>query len=99
MRVAIHVYDLSNGMARQISARLLGTQIDIVPHTGVVVFGKEFFFSGGIQEEDPSAFSLSRGIPVCRTIELGETEIPEEIFREFLEERAPDFSMSTYVRN
>ena len=33
--------------------RLSGKQIDGVWHTGVVVFGKEFFFGGGIQSGDP----------------------------------------------
>ena len=94
--VRVHVYDLSMGMARVHSAALLGTEIPIVPHTGVVVYGREFYFSGGIQNDDPSFFATSRGIPVCRTIDLGDTEIPEEVFHEFLSERSSDFTATTY---
>lgn len=95
--VRVHVYDLSMGMAAQLSASLIGTRIEIVPHTGVVVFGREFFFSGGIAEADPSFFAASRGIPVCRSIELGSTEVPEELFREFLEERSQAYTAESYV--
>lgn len=39
--VSIAVYDLSRGMARELSAQFLGPQyqINAIPHTGVVVFG------------------------------------------------------------
>ena len=42
--VRIVVYDLSGGMARQLSASLLGMHIDCLPHTGIIVFGQEYFF-------------------------------------------------------
>ena len=51
--VEVHVYDLSNGLARVMSQSVVGKQVDIIPHTGVVVDwggGKklEYFFGGGI---------------------------------------------------
>ena len=46
--VAVHVYDLSNGLARTMSMAVVGRQVDIIPHTGVVIFGKEWFFGGGV---------------------------------------------------
>lgn len=39
--VDLHVYDLSNGMAAQFSESVLGKRIELVPHTGVLVFGLE----------------------------------------------------------
>ena len=42
--VRVHVYDLSMGMARQMSLALIGRHLDIVPHTGIVVYDKEYFF-------------------------------------------------------
>ena len=38
--VVLHVYDLSMGMAKQMSPMLLGRQIEMIPHTGVHVHGK-----------------------------------------------------------
>ena len=48
-RVRLHVYDLSQGLARNMSMSFLGVHIDIIPHTGIVCYGNEYFFSGGIQ--------------------------------------------------
>ncbi|RYG52999.1 hypothetical protein EON66_09190, partial [archaeon] len=47
--VTLHLYDLSMGMARTMSPLFIGKLIEFIPHTGVVVFGHEYFFSGGIQ--------------------------------------------------
>lgn len=38
--VSLRVYDLSRGMARQLSPALLGKQIDGIWHTGVLVYGQ-----------------------------------------------------------
>eukprot|EP01134_Creolimax_fragrantissima_P004572 CFRG4572T1 len=47
--VVLHVYDLSQGMARSFSQQILGQQIDGIWHTGVVVYGREFYFAGVIE--------------------------------------------------
>lgn len=47
-KVEVFVYDLSQGMARQMSPALLGKQIDGIWHTGVQVYGTEYYFGGGI---------------------------------------------------
>ncbi|MGB1593038.1 MAG: hypothetical protein ACPIOQ_09825, partial [Promethearchaeia archaeon] len=74
--VVLHVYDLSNGLAKTMSQSFLGKQIDGVWHTGVVVFGKEFFFGGGIQHDEPGRTPY--GIPVDK-IPLGDSHIPEDV--------------------
>lgn len=47
--VAIHVYDLSKGLVRRFSPALVGREIAGLWHTGIVVYGFEYFFEGGVQ--------------------------------------------------
>jgi len=47
-KVAVHLYDISGGLARQLSPMLIGKVIEGLWHTGVVVYGKEYYFGGGI---------------------------------------------------
>ena len=98
--VTLAVYDLSQGMARQMSEQLLGMRIDMIPHTGVIVFGKEYFFGGGIQALPHQQFVASH-MPPCQMINMGTTEINKELFEEFLESVRPRFTMQTYdlIRN
>ena len=87
----------SDGRARganwQMSQSFLGKQIDGIWHTGVVVFGKEFFFGGGIQHGPPGRTPY--GVPVER-LALGDSHIPEDVFLEFLQEISSRFSMDSY---
>lgn len=68
--VQAYVYDITQGMAAQMSMALLGKQIDIVPHTGIVVFGREYFFGSGPCVGEPGN---TIGITPARTLSLGET--------------------------
>jgi hypothetical protein len=45
-RVLLHVYDLSNGMVKNFT-HLLGKEFEGIWHTGIVVYGREYFFGGG----------------------------------------------------
>jgi len=91
--VVLHLYDLSQGMAKNLSRQFLGKQIDGIWHTGIVVFGKEFYYGGGICKDPPS--KTPYGTPM-RSITLGETEIPEELFLEFLQEISYKFTSDKY---
>ena len=91
----VATYDLSNGMARALSQQFLGRQLDLVPHTGIVAFGREYFFSGGIQDE-PQAYFAANVQRLHEAVELGTTEVPRELFEEFLAERAADFTAEKY---
>ena len=73
--VTLVVYDLSRGMARSLSGQFLGPshQIDIIPHTALVVFGKEYYFGQGINCEDPIMFRSSRQMNPIQSISLGRT--------------------------
>jgi thiol-disulfide isomerase/thioredoxin len=91
--VVLHLYDLSQGMAKNLSRQFLGKQIDGIWHTGIVVYGKEFYYGGGISKDPPS--KTPYGTPM-RSITLGETEIPEELFLEFLQEISYKFTSDKY---
>lgn len=92
-KVVLNVYDLSQGLARQLSSTFLGKAIEGIWHTGVVVYGKEYFFGGGIQ--DQPAGQTPYGKP-CKVVELGVTHIPVEMFEEYLKEISPRYRAETY---
>mmetsp|Transcript_98818 Transcript_98818/g.258138 ORF Transcript_98818/g.258138 Transcript_98818/m.258138 type:complete len:600 (+) Transcript_98818:67-1866(+) len=76
-QVQAYVYDITGGMAKMISMSLVGKQIDVVPHTGIVVFGKEYFFGSG-----PCIGVPGQSVPaqVAQVLDLGETsKTPDEL--------------------
>ena len=91
--VTIHIYDLSQGMAKNMSGMFLGKVIDGIWHTGIVVYNKEYYFGGGICSGPPK--QTPYGFPTKIEV-IGETQIPQEIFHQFLQELSPKFTMSTY---
>ncbi|XP_039784026.1 deubiquitinase DESI2-like isoform X2 [Panicum virgatum] len=91
--VKLHIYDLSQGMARQLSATILGKAIEAIWHTGVVVYGREYYFGGGIQEGQPGRTPY--GTPI-RVEHLGVTHVPREVFEDFLREIGPRYTPATY---
>ncbi|CEG40865.1 Uncharacterized conserved protein [Plasmopara halstedii] len=95
--VTLSVYDLSNGMARQLSPALLGKTIDGVWHTGVQVFGKEYFFSsGGIVAMAPQLVPQRYGMQPVRIVNLGETNQTLQQFEQFLRENSARFTDASY---
>lgn len=80
--VLLYVYDLSNGVAKNISPFLLGRRIEGVWHTAVVVYGNEYFYGGhGIACCVPGTTQL--GQPLKKE-NLGMTAIPQNVFEEYL---------------
>ncbi|KAG2500934.1 hypothetical protein HYH03_000759 [Edaphochlamys debaryana] len=92
-KVKLHVYDLTNGMARSLSPMLLGRQIDGVWHTGVVVGGVEYFFGGGVHR--CVAGQTPFGTPM-KVEDLGETHIPKEMREEMLADLSRRFTAEAY---
>jgi hypothetical protein len=91
-QVQCYVYDISQGMAKQMSMALVGKQVDYIPHTGVVVFGNEYFFASTPTIGVPGQ---TVGIPTCEVLNLGETTktreeleayINSQLVKEFNEE-------------
>jgi len=93
--VELYVYDLSNGMARQLSAQLTGRQIDGIWHTSVVVFGKEVFYGQGINISFPG--QTPHGTPM-QVINMGETALDEDTFNDYLEEMKEHYTADKVSR-
>ncbi|XP_030403410.1 LOW QUALITY PROTEIN: desumoylating isopeptidase 1 [Gopherus evgoodei] len=80
--VKLYVYDLSKGMARRLSPLMLGKQLDGIWHTSIIVHKDEFFYgSDGISSCAPGGTLLG---PPDSVVDLGSTEVTEEIFLEYL---------------
>ncbi|XP_071384331.1 desumoylating isopeptidase 1b [Centroberyx affinis] len=80
--VKLYIYDLSRGMARQLSPLMLGKQLDGIWHTAIVIHGEEFFYGGeGIASCPPGGTQLGQPNSI---VDLGSTEVTEEIFMEYL---------------
>lgn len=92
-KVSLNVYDLSQGLARQLSTTFLGKVIDGVWHTGVVVYGNEYYFGGGIQHVP--AGKSPYGTPV-RVVDLGTTHLPKDVFESYLQEISHRYTEQTY---
>ena len=91
--VQLYVYDLTRGMAAQFSPMLLGTHVEGVWHTGLVVGKTEFYFSAGIKRAP--AGTTPFGVPT-KVLPLGHTELPMEILEDYLEDIQPRFTPATY---
>jgi desumoylating isopeptidase 1 len=91
-------------MAAQFSRQLVGKYIEGVWHTGIVIYNKEYYFGGGISYDAPgrTPFGKINQILQCnignptKVLDLGFTELPEELFLEFLREATPRFTAATY---
>ena len=91
--VTLYVYDLSNGLVKQMSKALVGREFEGMWHTGIVVFGHEFFWAGDLQ--CTTAGRTQYGRPV-KTIPLGKTHIPKELIYEYVETMRSEYNPSTY---
>jgi hypothetical protein len=91
--VVLHLYDLSNGIARQMSQVIIGKQLDGIWHSGIAVFGIEYFYGGGI-----CAAPVGHAMPhqPYQEIALGnttKTQVELEIFLQSINHR---FTSATY---
>lgn len=91
--VALHLYDLTQGLARQMSQQLLGIYLEGVWHSGLVFEGSEYYFGGGIFRD--TAGQTPYGRPDKR-IALGNTTKTREEFERFLDQIRPRFRMQDY---
>ncbi|KAG2225956.1 hypothetical protein INT45_006652 [Circinella minor] len=91
--VKLYVYDLSNGLARQMSMSLTGRQIDGIWHTAVVLYGHEFYYGQGILSSPPGTTHLG---PPLEVIDMGETYLPEEVVVEYIDSQRSVFTAEKY---
>lgn len=95
-RVQLAVYDLSRGMARGLSRQILGQQIDGIWHTGIVVYGKEYYFGGGIQRTNWGIFAQMNQLPPDQVLEMGTTSKSMSELENFLRTIQHRFTNATY---
>ena len=62
-------------------------------HTGIVVYGNEYYFGGGIQHTAVGKTPYGKPLKV---VELGLTHLPKEVFEEYLQEISPRYTVETY---
>ncbi|KAH8599731.1 PUL domain-containing protein [Bisporella sp. PMI_857] len=91
MDVQLYVYDLSQGLARNVSAALLGIQIDAIYHTAIVMSGIEYTYDGGVKSLEPG----SMGAPM-EIIKLGRTDLPMDIIIEYLDSLREIYTAEAY---
>ncbi|KAK0614116.1 PUL domain-containing protein [Immersiella caudata] len=93
MDVTLLVYDLSRGMARQMSMGLLGFQLDAIYHTSIKLRGREYVYDGSIVSIVPGSSHL--GQPM-QEIPLGRTELPMDVIEEYLDSLREIYTVEAY---
>ena len=92
-KVTLYVYDISNGMAASLGQMIVGKHVEAIYHTSLVVFGKEFYFSGGICYDPPGTTAF--GQPIKKT-DMGTTELSVQDLFEYLQAIKDKYSFNTY---
>mmetsp|Transcript_50751 Transcript_50751/g.110132 ORF Transcript_50751/g.110132 Transcript_50751/m.110132 type:complete len:557 (-) Transcript_50751:110-1780(-) len=91
--VIVHMYDLSTGLAKK-HPWLFGEELPCIWHTGVVVFGREYFFSSDTVYDVPGFTSF--GTPT-RKVSMGYTLWSVDEMHGFIvSELQPVFHRATY---
>lgn len=87
------VYDLSQGLARQMSMGLLGFQLDAIYHTSIELDGREYVYDGNVVAITPGSSHL--GQPMQRLL-LGKTELPMEVIEPYLDSLREIYTIQAY---
>ena len=91
--VELYIYDVTNGMARVLSPALVGRTVEAVYHTSIVIFGKEYYYQGGISTASPGTTPF--GKPIEKR-ELGTTELEITDLELFIDSISSEFSPEKY---
>mmetsp|Transcript_37864 Transcript_37864/g.55775 ORF Transcript_37864/g.55775 Transcript_37864/m.55775 type:complete len:579 (+) Transcript_37864:224-1960(+) len=98
--VQLAIYDLSQGMARSLSSQFLGPDhiIDVIPHSAVLAYNREYYFGQGIQNSDPAQFRAMHGnIQPIMVIDMGTTTLSRMEFERWCHNVASrEYSTSSY---
>jgi len=94
--VVLHWYDISNGYAQWVPPSILGGRhFKGVWHTGIVVFGKEYWYGGKVLSSEPGNTPFPPG--PTRATPLGSTLRTREELEDFLRfEVAPRYTRDKY---
>lgn len=80
--VYLYVYDLSLGLAKKVSQKVLGKQIDGIWHTSIVAYDEEYWFAiNGFNKSKPNKY-LSKTNDI---IYLGKCNLTKQEFMNILE--------------
>lgn len=93
MDVHLLVYDLSKGLARQMSMQFLGFQLDAVYHTSIELDGLEWVYDGNVVAITPGSSHL--GQPLQR-LHLGKTELPMDVIQQYIESLKEVYTVQAY---
>ncbi|KAK9474250.1 PPPDE putative peptidase domain-containing protein [Dipodascopsis tothii] len=93
MSVQLYVYDLSKGLAKQMSLALVGKQIDGVWHTSVVHGGVEYFYGAGVQTCAPGQSHHGRPLEV---VEMGTTALPQDVVVQYVDSLRTIYTAEKY---
>lgn len=81
-RVQINKYILGHSFGIFVARHIVGLDTEGIYHTGIVVFGKEYFFgSEGIKSCSPTEFKLAR---LVDSIDLGITNVTKQDFEQYI---------------
>lgn len=93
MDVHLLVYDLSQGLASQMSMGLLGFQLDAVYHTSIELDGLEYVYDGNVVAITPGTSHL--GQPLQR-LPLGKTQLPMDVIQQYLQSLREVYTVEAY---
>ena len=98
--VELAVYDLTMGMAKQMAAPLAGLldgkTVEMVPHTGVRVFGREIVYAGGVLSQPIATVEAGMGRKPNTIERLGTTTKTEAEVQTFLRSISHEWTASNY---
>eukprot|EP00928_Gymnodinium_smaydae_P027273 TRINITY_DN2113_c0_g3_i1.p1 TRINITY_DN2113_c0_g3~~TRINITY_DN2113_c0_g3_i1.p1 ORF type:complete len:587 (+),score=128.39 TRINITY_DN2113_c0_g3_i1:82-1842(+) len=91
--VVAHVYDISGGWAHNSSEQLIGTYMELLPHTAIVFDGKEYFVTHGPDVSDPGKSLPSS---VKKVLKLGKSSKTAAELKAFLETLNANWAPASY---
>ena len=98
--VELAIYDLTMGMAKQMAAPLAGLldgkTVEMVPHTGVRVFGREIVYAGGVLSQPIATVEAGMGRKPNTVERLGTTTKTEAEVQAFLRSISHEWTASNY---
>ena len=92
-KVVYFIYDLSEGIAKGLSEIALGKEIEGIWHTSVYVYGREYYYAGGINKSQPKTTKFGKPI---KEIDFGFTNKSKKQFEDYLRSINKNFTKNNY---
>ncbi|KAJ1959935.1 hypothetical protein GGI12_004078 [Dipsacomyces acuminosporus] len=91
--VQLYLYDLSQGMAKQLSVAMTGRYFEAIWHSSIVVYGTEYFYGQGIMAA--VAGRTMHGSPL-EVVDLGPTYLPKDVVHDYVNGMRQEFTPEKY---